>query len=384
MAKIEEGADILRARERLDLSLERLSEMTGAPGTTISSWEHGTAVASKLELRGVKGFLEDYEESYRRKLQEEVGFFDQCDVHNLPDIFHYWSNKHLLPLFGQFGFHNTPQLFGQYMTQMCRRFPEETCRFISVGSGTCDLEIAIVQEVVARGVTNFCFECLELNATMLERGRQLAEQESVVKQMSFCENDINSWKPKGVYHLVIAIHSLHHFVELEALFDKIRAHLHPRGYFLADDMIGRNGHQRWPEALQIVQELWKELPEPYRYNHLLQRNEEEYENWDCSSEGFEGIRAQDILPLLLERFGFALFIPYSNIIDIFIERCFGHNFDPNREWDWQFIDRVHALDEKYLKEGRIKPTHMVAAMTRSSVPTKIRGSLTPEFCIRKA
>ena len=59
---------------------------------------------------------------------------------------------------------------------------------------------------------------------------------------------------------------------------------------------------RWPEAYGVLSELWKELPETYKYNHQLKRLEIEYENWDCSTEGFEGIRSQDILPLLIETF----------------------------------------------------------------------------------
>src|SRR5688500_964645 len=35
---------------------------------------------------------------------------------------------------------------------------------------------------------------------------------------------------------------------------------------------------------------------------LLKRHEELYENGDCNTEGFVGVRAQDILPLLLARF----------------------------------------------------------------------------------
>ena len=48
--------------------------------------------------------------------------------------------------------------------------------------------------------------------------------------------------------------------------------------------------------------------------------EEQYENWDCSEEGFEGIRAQDILKLLNKNFYFKKFLAYGNLIDIFIDR----------------------------------------------------------------
>lgn len=37
---------------------------------------------------------------YTKKVRKEIDFFKKREkVHDLPDIFHYWSNKHLLPIF---------------------------------------------------------------------------------------------------------------------------------------------------------------------------------------------------------------------------------------------------------------------------------------------
>ena len=134
---------------------------------------------------------------------------------------------------------------------------------------------------------------------------------------------------------------------------------------MISDMIGRNGHQRWPESLEIVNKYWKELPESKQFNVLLNRLEKEYENWDCSKEGFEGIRAQDVLPLLLQRFQCEKFIGFGNAIDIFVDRCFGHNFNRESEWDRDLIDRVHAEDEAGLKSGKLTPTHMMAVFVKT-------------------
>jgi hypothetical protein len=178
--------------------------------------------------------------------------------------------------------------------------------------------------------------------------------------------------------------SLHHFEALETLFERIGQALHPDGCFVSDDMIGRNGHQRWPEALVHINEIWSQLPEKYKYNHQLKRVEFEYIDWDCSKEGFEGIRAQDILPLLLKHFHFELFIAFGNIINPFIDRSFGPNFDAENEWDRAFIDRVHALDAAEIEAGRIKPTHMIAAMRKKPVDRPIiYKHLAPEFCVRR-
>lgn len=352
----------------------------------------GAGLASILHgLRGLLKRRHDQENhkvinevDYKTKVEREVSFFKCCEnVHDLPQIFHYWSNKYLVPKFQPFGFSNPKEFFCLYMSRACKASQSEDCRFVSIGSGNCDLEIDIVNALLDSGVSNFTLECLDINETMLGRGRALAQEKNVLNHMQFCNADINSWRPRQKYQIVMAIQALHHFVELELLFDKIYKSLHPDGFFVTDDMIGRNGHMRWPEALAIFNELWKELPDQYKYNHLLKRVEIEYENWDCSKEGFEGVRSQDILLLLLKRFHFEFFIAFGNVIDIFVDRCFGHNFDHKNEWDLKFIDRVHEIDESNIEKGIVKPTHMMAAMTKKSIgETKIYKHLSPEFCVR--
>lgn len=133
----------------------------------------------------------------------------------------------------------------------------------------------------------------------------------------------------------------------------------------------------------MVERFWEELPQPYRYNQLMRRQEQTYINHDCSTSGFEGIRAQDILPLLIERFQFETFIPYGNIVFVFIDRPFGHNFDAQASWDRDFIDRVHAADESAMLAGVIKPTSMIAVMNLQGGETRLRDPrLTPRFCVR--
>ena len=209
------------------------------------------------------------------------------------------------------------------------------------------------------------FECLEINPVMLERGKAIAKENGVLSNMRFVEADFNTWVAGKEYDGVMANQSLHHVTCLEYLFDQINKGLHANGSFVISDMIGRNGHQRWPESLEIVNKFWKELPESYKFNVLLNRLEEsEYENWDCSKEGFEGIRAQDILPLLLKHFECEKFLGFGSAIDIFVDRCFGHNFNPESEWDREFIDKVHATDEVGLRSSKLTPTHMNAVFTK--------------------
>lgn len=323
---------------------------------------------------------------YQDRVANELSNFDQCtNVHELPEIFHYWSNKHLAPMkFHQFGITDPEQFFFLYASKFHERFPDKSIVMVSLGSGNCDMEARLARRLVDDGITDFSIECLDINETMLERGREHAQSLDVGAYILPAYGDFNSWKPGKTYDIIMANQCLHHVVELENLFTAVKAALSPEGYFLTSDMIGRNGHQRWPEALSIVREFWKELPDDYKFNQLLKRQEDEYINHDCAEKSFEGIRAQDILPLLNKVFHFELFIPFANVVTVFIDRPFGHNFDAKGEWDRDFIDRLHARDDAAILKGEIKPTQMLAVLRNQSVETTLlHPELTPEFCIRK-
>jgi len=322
---------------------------------------------------------------YRERYQSELDHFSNVEhVHDLPQIAGYWGHKHLRPMLEPFGFTNAIELFRGYIGRVCRETAGENVQVLSVGAGDAATEINIARWLLENEIRNFAFECIDINAEVLNRGMVAARENGVSEYFTFSTFDVNAWRPRHQFMFVLAVQSLHHVQKLEILFDRIKEALHPDGYFMSDDMIGRNGHQRWPEALRLVEHLWADLPDKYKYNHQLKRLEKKFVNWDCSIEGFEGIRSQDILPLLMKHFSFEVFVAFGNIIDPFIDRCFGPNFDPNDEWDRNFIDRVHALDVAELEAGRIKPTHMMAVMRKKPVENpQVHKHLTPEFCFRR-
>ena len=324
------------------------------------------------------------EDVYAQRIGHELHHFDtHLAIHELPAITSYWSQKFLSPLLLEHGFEEVEQFFAKYLREAADRVGGPPV-FASLGAGDCDIEVKTAQILKKCGLSEFTIECLELNPRVLERGRARADEAGVEEHLVFVEADFNHWTAGKQYTAIVASHSLHHMVELEHVFDEVRRALHPAGYFIVTDMIGRNGHMRWPEALEMMRPFWYELPREYRWNQQLKRMEEEYINHDCSTQGFEGIRAQDILPLLVERFDFRLFVALSNLMDVFVDRGFGHNFDVNGEWDRDFIDRLHACDEQAILSGRLPPTHMYAVMTPGPTDEHFysRG-LTPERCLRR-
>jgi hypothetical protein len=219
---------------------------------------------------------------------------------------------------------------------------------------------------------------------MLERGRRLATDAGLADRFTFEVADLDRWRPARPVAACIAYHSLHHLAELERLFAGVHDALDDRGVFLVNDMIGRNGHLRWPEALTVVDEIWRRLPDRYKHNHQLRRFEPDFDDWDCSVEGNEGIRAEDVLPLLIESFHFDTFIAFGNVMDVFVDRSFGPNFSPDRPEDVAWIDEIARLDEALIDSGEVKPTHLIAALrTRPVSRPRCYRQWTPEFCVRR-
>jgi SAM-dependent methyltransferase len=319
-----------------------------------------------------------------RVRREQAYYAERTHVHDLPPIFHYWSNRYLRPKLEAFGFSHPDAFFARYVAQALRSARTRGL-VASIGAGNCDTEIRLAQALLAEGFDDFEIECIDLNPRMLERGAADAKAAGVLRLMRFTQADFNRWTATRRYNAIVANQSLHHVLALEHLLDAIRDALAPAGLFVTSDMIGRNGHQRWPEARAIVDEFWAELPAAYRRNLQLGRHEETFLDWDCAGDGFEGIRAQDVLPLSIERFAFDLFIAFGNVIDPFIDRSFGHHFDPANAWDRGFIDRVHARDEREIDAGNITPTHMMAVMGvgREGQGLALPG-LTPARCVRRS
>lgn len=312
--------------------------------------------------------------SYVDRVRAEKLQYDACEeVHELPEIFHYWSNRYLKPQLESYGFSGPDDFFLKSLEKVAG----ETILVLSVGSGNCDLEVALASQL-----SRVRMDCLDLNPTMLDRGREQARKFGVEDRVRFLEEDFNQLTLEESYDVVIFNQSLHHVTELEVLLDEVKRKLKPGGKILLSEMIGRNGHVRWPVALHWIWQFWRELPPSYRYNRMYRCYEELYVDRDCSGVAFEGIRAEDILPLLLQRFEFEFFFGFGNVIDPFVDRVFGPNFDAGKTWDRDFVDRVHAKDQELIEAAEIPPTHMLAVLCHPGEATEKRQNLAPEECLK--
>ncbi len=323
---------------------------------------------------------------YVQKVKEQIRQYENTEnMHGqLSDMFRYWQIKYFKPRFLEVCDANNHLEF--YWKPFKNRIEKTGCKdLISFGSGDAQVEVGVAAGLKNQGVNDFKFHCVELSPAQITRARAVVDKAGLSENFVFIEADFNSWESNGqVFAGAMCHHALHHVLDLEHLIAAIRSALHPLGCFVSIDVVGRNGHMRWPEALEIIEKIWDFLPEEKRHHHILQTMDQEYVNRDCSTEGFEGIRSQDILPILNDHFKFEKFLAFGNLIDVFTSRGFGANYNSNDDKDKAFIDFIQFLNDLLIDLGHIKPTRMCAVMVlESDQPTKTYKHWTPQFCIRK-
>lgn len=319
-----------------------------------------------------------------QQIAEQIAQYSTAtDMHgDLTGARKYWAANHFVePFRAVTGVRGVIDLYASTFAERVARTGNR--RIVSFGSGDGAVELQVIKAMLKAGCDDFTFYLLELSPIQNERAREKVEAAGLGRHVVICEADVNDWSPEGEYAGIMAHHSLHHVVELEALFDAARSALAPQGAFVTCDMIGRNGHMRWPETLEIVEAIWRTLPPEKRRSAIFRRDFKTFYNHDASKAGFEGIRAQDILPELVKRFHFEVFFPYGGIAEIFYGRHYGPHFDMTDPRDRALIDLVALLEDRLTDAGLIKPTMMSAVMARDPVQSpRLRAGRTPGSMVR--
>ena len=303
--------------------------------------------------------------NYQNKLKEQINqYADIENMHDLPEVFHFWSKNYIVPAIREvFGCDNFVDIYFNACVQLLSN--NKYIKILSIGCGDGTIEIELADKLLASGYRDFQLIGVDLSPILLKKFQEKAKKyKNAPCAVEIVEGDLNQGAVTGPFDVIIANHALHHILELESLFNFIHKELSNGGIFATVDMIGRNGHMRWPETYGIVRAFWSLLSKNQQYHAQLKRTEPIFYDWDCSGEGFEGIRAQDILPLILKRFYPSKFIGVGGFIDVFLDRSYGHGFDSKNDSDIRLIKCIAELNEHLLDINAVKPTIMFAHFTK--------------------
>ncbi len=238
----------------------------------------------------------------------------------------------------------------------------EAPEILSLGTGSCGIEIGLAEGMT----TSYRFHCIDLNDQILALGKKEIDKRGLnitVQAMDLNRIVLNSEK----YHIITAFASLHHLIELERVYSAIENALKPDGKFVVVDVITKNGIRMWPETEEAVRQIWAVLPDKYKVNHTryeAPRFTPRFSHKDCSADSFEGIRSQDVLPLIPEYFDPVLYVPCHSICRQLLDTQYGPNYDLNDPLDRSTVEFIWNLDCYYVRERILPPGTMFAVMSR--------------------
>ena len=298
-----------------------------------------------------------------------------------PPICVYRTRRYVQPRVSEvFGSSNQNEYYSRPIK--ARAAKQDHVNVLSIGSGNGQQEMAIAQRLLRRGCSNFLIEGLEYSEANVAAANKDAEEAGLGKHVRFFTGDFNKLKADRERDVVIANQVLHHVSELEILFDAIAEMIEGGGAFLTRDVIGRNDHRAWPECKELIDRIWEEMPRRYKYSHREERFLEAFPDKDYAQKSFEGVRAQDILPLMLERFSFFRFYAFGGLVERFLNHALGPNFDLKNEDDLAFVNQLEVLNDAGIDSGLIKPTQMLAYATVKPRQLSCWKDRTPEHCLR--
>lgn len=291
-----------------------------------------------------------------RLLVESVIYRNVEDVHDLPEAFHYWSEHHLLPHLKLYGFADSASFYADQIERVARRIGCREVSIASLGSGNAAVELVVDARLREKGIA--CrWELVELSPFLQDKVRSVLTARDELARFRLCAISVERWEPNGSIDVVVANQFLHHVVGVDRLIGRLAAMIPPHGALLSHDVIGRNGHRLWPNALRVVQEVWPTLPNSKKIDPegvIV----DPYFDVDCSAYSLEGVEAERILPALLEHMQPEVFVAFGGVVLAFIDRRFGRNFDPNNPEDREFIDILARRDWDLLHDFSLAPTQM--------------------------
>jgi SAM-dependent methyltransferase len=219
-------------------------------------------------------------------------------------------------------------------------------RILSLASGYCGHEIELARKL------NCPYEvtCTDINVGIFEKAKELVKQEGL--RITFAPADLNFIDIAPSSHDLIFAHaSLHHVINLERLFEQIRHGLAPGGILCITEVVGKNRTLIWEENERFANALLELLPRNLTQGARLAIEEE--------PDGMEGVRQEDILPLLHANFHPKVEIRHGAFMRFICTHAdIGRALDPSVGEAKRYLDFLIECDRAAVRHGVLRPLEL--------------------------
>jgi len=222
-------------------------------------------------------------------------------------------------------------------------------RVLSLCAGAARIEAAYATQA-AQASAQVEWSLLDINRDLLTMASQQFPPEIKLDLIAANINDLHESGEQ--WDIIMCISALHHVVELERVLQFCHQSLTADGEFWSlGESIGRNGNRLWPEARARANAVFQNLPETYRINaHSLQIDAQLPDN-DYSVRCFEGIRSEEIEPILALWFQEVEVFRANCFLWRLVNLAYGDNYNLARASDIKIVKSLVAAELDYCAQG---------------------------------
>jgi len=246
-------------------------------------------------------------------------------------------------------------------------------RALSVGCGFGVIERTLRQRDICQLIHG-----LDIADSAIQAAKQKAEAEGL-QGLTYQVADLNTVTlPRETYDVVYAHASLHHVFQLEHLLDQIKKTLKPNGFFVIYEYVGPSQMQFPQRHLQLADAFLKTIPERYRQMRRKQGVKQEAPRLSLEemngSDPSEGIRASEIVPLVVSRFEVRHLRYLGGTLLLLIFNEIAGNFNADDAEIMPLVDALIALDNFLIDSAALPSYHVYMVCQKTSNPLPMQTS----------
>lgn len=220
--------------------------------------------------------------------------------------------------------------------------------------------------------SNICsnFDAYEISEESIKIAKKEAKKAGVSTCINYHVADVNKIVlSKNKYDIAFGSGAVHHFSNLEHIFDELRKSLKPQCLFILNEFVGPSQFQWTEKQINIVNELLVILPKKYKVDltsgdlkeKVYKPSTEFMNDYDPS----EAIRSSDIVPLVAKYFDIEERIDYGGtILHMLLQNIVG-NFNPSKAEDIAILRLLCYIEEILIKE-KVLPSDFAIIVARNN------------------
>jgi len=184
-------------------------------------------------------------------------------------------------------------------------------QILSLGSGYCGHELKLARRLVRP----YLIRCTDINEEIFASAQKQACNEGLALEFTVADLNFIDIEPCK-YDLIFAHAALHHVINLERLFEQVAGGLSPHGILHVVEVVGKNRILIWKENERFANALLDTIQWVAKGRHIYASESAHGTLPDIMrftkrllqplllkmAHGMEGVRQEDILPLINESF----------------------------------------------------------------------------------